>query len=475
MGWPTAVAILACSAPLASNAISLRAAPSAAESALQAAAKPRKHAPRRCKDGSKHGSVHNLMLLGNLSTTNLGKGGGVYMDGYSRVACDVDAAPEDQRIYFSDLACGGEVKTCRLTELPMEPRLCFDFCRQFEDAKFFGLKGTKCYCSRYFHAKSSGGQGECTFACDGDKKEMCGGADKSSLFEMHMCADSGSEADMALDMLEEASSKCTSVVEVGNETVKGLRGLADAWELGVCSITPEGPRVCALNQIWATTANDIVDTTSKTSHAEFVLQQKGEALTDASEAAADAGDALTPALASAQELATKEVRDKAAKASGSAEASKLTIDRIAGPLTAEKPLANFGEVFKPLGDVNASWYAVCALEPIKGQSFAAVTDDDPTICGNHCLTLSTGVDHCVAFNYQYREGIAACQFLRSEGLVEPADSLSKAVPIFEVSATKRDAMGISSMGCYAHGAFTAGHKSGPLGTKVVKEVSAGFL
>jgi len=394
------------------------------------------------------------------------------MDGYSRVGCEVDAAPEDQRIYFSDLACGGEVKTCRLTELPMEPRLCFDFCRQFEDAKFFGLKGSKCYCSRYFHAKSTGGQGTCDFHCDGDKEEMCGGADKSSLFEMHMCADSGSEADIALDMLSEASGKCTSVVEAGNSTVQALRGLANAWSLGVCSITPEGPRVCALNQVWSNVANDIVDKTSKTGHAEFVLGQKGDALHVANEAVSDAGEGLTPAQASAQELATQEVRDAAAKASGSADMSNLTISTFAGPLLSEKPLKNFAEVFKPLGEVEAGWHGVCALEPIKGKYFSAMTKDDPAVCGNYCLSQSTGVDHCVAFNYQYRDGLASCQFLRSEGLVEPADSLSKAVPIFEVSETKRDAMGISSMGCYAHGAFTAGHKSGPLGTKVIKEVSA---
>eukprot|EP00929_Paragymnodinium_shiwhaense_P012779 TRINITY_DN120679_c0_g1_i1.p2 TRINITY_DN120679_c0_g1~~TRINITY_DN120679_c0_g1_i1.p2 ORF type:complete len:476 (-),score=147.38 TRINITY_DN120679_c0_g1_i1:141-1568(-) len=475
MGWQGGAVALLAAGPIAANGISLRAPGHITTAALQAASqKPVKHAPRKCTDGSRSGSQHYLALLANgTNTTNLGQGGGVYMDGFSRVGCEVDVAPADQRIYFSEHACGA-VKSCRLTELPMEPRLCFDFCRQYEDAKFFGLKGSKCYCSRYFHAKSTGGQGTCDFHCEGDQKEMCGGADKSSLFEMHMCGNSGSEADVAVEMMLEASDKCTSVVEAGNSTAFALNGLATSWDLGVCSMAPEGPRVCALNQALTAAANKLTEGTARTSHAEYVLQQKSSALSNATEAVKAAGDALTAAQASAQELATQEVRDAAAKATGSADSSQLALTTLAGPLTAEKSLENFAEVFKPLGDTNASWYAVCGLEAIKGQFFAAMTEDDPTICGNHCLTLSTGVDHCVGFNYQYREGLAVCQFLQSEGIFEPDDSLSKAIPIFEVSQTKRDAMGISSMGCYVHGAFTAGHKSGPLGTKVLKEVSAGL-
>merc|ERR1719436_115258 len=83
----------------------------------------------------------------------------IYADGYSRVGCEVDIAPESERTHFKENVCGG-VPSCRAVTLGMEPRLCFDFCRTIPTAHFFGIAhGTDCYCSTYFHAQSTGGQG----------------------------------------------------------------------------------------------------------------------------------------------------------------------------------------------------------------------------------------------------------------------------------------------------------------------------
>jgi hypothetical protein len=352
----------------------------------------------------------------------------------------------------------------------MTPQICFDFCRQFQDAKFFGLQGQKCYCSKYYHAKSTGGGG-CDFHCEGDQKEMCGGKDKSSLFEMHMCADSANEAEMATKLKEKAAEACASVVESGNTTVQKLRDLSTSWQLGVCSIAPEGQRACALNQVLVAAAAKVNDAIAATGHANDVLAQRGSELASAEAAVSAAGDAVNVSQATAMELATREVTAAAGKAMGSSGAANLSINTLAGPFKHGAPLEKFDDVFKPLGDVDGGWHAVCALEPVANAAYAAMADDDPTICGNHCLSMSTGVDQCVGFNYQYKDGLAACQLLTAKGIVEPADILSKAIPVFEVSNTKRDAMGIANMGCWAHGAFTEGHRSGPLKTHVVKEVS----
>lgn len=172
---------------------------------------------------------------------------------------------------------------------------------------------------------------------------------------------------------------------------------------------------------------------------------------------------------SSVELSTNEVNDAAATVQGGVEMMKNAIKVINGPLV-EAPLKSF-EVFKPLGDVKANWFAICALVPVPGGSYAALAKDDPARCAAQCLSQSTGTESCAAFNYQYRDGLATCQLLTASGIVEPDDAISASVPIFEVSKTKRDAMGIASMGCYAHGGFTAGHPKGPLGTKVIKEIT----
>lgn len=423
---------------------------------------------RRCKPYKSLIQAENAMVPEGEPGSGLGARGGVVADGFSRVSCENDIAPASQRISFKENACGGNLKSCRLTEMGMTPRLCFDFCRQYENAKFFGLKsGRDCYCSVYYHASSTGG-GDCSAVCEGDKKQMCGGMEKSSLFEMHMCADTGSEAEAAADMSQKAVAASKAIVEAGATTTKKLNALANDWKLGVCSVKPEGERVCKLSSQWTGTANDITTVGSEATHDTDVLKKKTKTLEEAQ--AALKKDEKNAAAMSAVELATREVRDAAAKVSGSTEVMKNNMNNINGPAAGE-PLKSF-DVFKPLGDVKNKWYAVCALVPVPGESYAAVTDkDDPAACATRCLGLSTGNEACAAFNYQYKDGLATCQMLTAEGVVEPDDAINAAVPIFEVSETKRNQMGVSSMGCYAHGRFTAGHPKGPLGLKVVREVT----
>jgi len=431
------------------------------------AAAPPKGRRRACRGGS--GGF--LGLVAGRQAARRAQEVGVFADGYSRIACEVDAAPEELRIHFQDRACG-EVSSCRLLELPMAPRLCFDFCRQFPTAKFFGIvHGRDCYCSPYFQAKSSGGQGTCSFACEGRAEEACGGPEKSSLFEMHLCGDSASEADLVLQLSREAEAAVSAVARVKNATAAALRELAGEWRLGVCSIVPEGERVCAAPKVWLAAAADASDGGAAAEHAGDIVAAQGaevEALQGSAEAA---GEALNASLASHLELATDALRTASTAALGDTAAANATLRRLAGPLLEvlwDGGVEAFGKAFEPLGNVTGGWYAVCALTPIAGEAYAAMAADHPAACADRCLSLSSGTSSCVAFNYQYREGLASCQLLSAGGLVQPM--LAKAVPIFEVSKSKRDAMGLASLGCYAHGAFLAGHPRGPLGTHVVRSV-----
>lgn len=388
---------------------------------------------------------------------------GIFADGFSRIACEIDIAPENVRISFKEKACG-EVSSCRLLTLPMTPRLCFDFCRQHEEAKFFGLQGSNCYCSQYYHPKSTGGQGTCSFHCEGDKKELCGGPEKSSLFEMHMCGDSQSEADYALESSGESEKAAKALVDAANTTAFKLVGLSKAFQLGVCSKGKEGQRVCSLPPMWVATANDALSAASKTKQTAYELSTMTKQLEGHMKAAKDAGDALNASLASKMELTTHAVLDASAKTKGSSAGLKMELSAIGGPLS-KKATTKYLDVFQALGDTKAGWFAVCALEPISGQAFAALSDDSPEGCASKCLSLSSGTNACAAFNYQYKDGLAACQLLSGEGLVEPR--IAKAIPVFEVSKSKRDAMGLASLGCYASGSFVAGHPRGPLGVEVV--------
>lgn len=390
---------------------------------------------------------------------------GIYKDGFSLATCDADISPEAVRWNFKDHACG-EVADCGLLHLPMTPRMCFDFCRQKEEMKFFGLKqGRECYCAPYFHAASSGGQGECNTPCEGDAKEMCGGMEKSSLFEMHLCSNSVDKASLALQQGGAASALTHSAAAAATQTATDVRALAQAWQLGVCSVEPEGPRVCNYAEAWLSAAAALGESAAAAGHAAKLLDGKVAALAAEKAKAQAAGAAPDASAVTSMELTTADVRDLSAKAMGAAAKTNLTLTSIAGPVNG-RSYEKFQEIFEPVG----SGSALCALEMIPGEFYVAVAAVDPSRCADRCLSLSTGLQACVAFNYQHKGGLAACQLLMQEGLLQPKDSISMSVPIFEVDAAKATAMGLSSSACYAKIGFMAAHPKGSLGTVVVRTI-----
>lgn len=426
-------------------------------------------AVRPCNHGG-NGTRRQLMMMQDIPAA-LGAMGNVIADGYSRVGCDVDITPKDHRVYFKDAACGPELKSCRLQELGMTPRLCFDFCRQFENAKFFALVGADCYCTPYFHTKTMGGEGDCNFVCEGDEKEMCGGRSKSSWFEMHMCKDSVSEAETAMKKGNDVVTACIEAEEATEDFVTKLRGLSGSWNLGICSVPKYGEMACSLPSFWRSQAAELEKTGHELTHLSMTLNDMVVKLKEAKATMDKAEGNVNSSLASAVESQTRNVMDLSAKATGAAAMLATVEATVEGPF-GKPPVGNLStwkSVFTPFGDVDKGWNAFCLLTPIPHKSFAAVTSAEKasSVCAAACLALSSG---CAAFNYQYKDGLAACQLLTGEGLVEPSDSLSKAVPIFEVSASKMGFMGVADMGCYGQGAFTSGIKVGSVGaleTKVI--------
>merc|ERR1719316_556507 len=127
----------------------------------------------------------------------------VFKDGYSLVGCIKDQMHDFGDMYGDNKDQYREgnlnVSIVKYSEVvlkekqvPMTPKKCYEFCRTVPDMVFFGVKGGRdCYCMPFY--KPGTGKGGCDMPCAGDPIQMCGGEEKSSIFEMHMCADTAGD------------------------------------------------------------------------------------------------------------------------------------------------------------------------------------------------------------------------------------------------------------------------------------------
>lgn len=310
--------------------------------------------------------------------------------------------------------------------------------------------------------------------CEGDNKEMCGGPSKSSLFEMHFCDASADRIKMVGEMATEAIDKARPLTKEADTVFTEAKALSDAWQLGVCSIEPQGKQVCSLNKGWVDMGNEANVAANEAEKAGTVLEKAEKGLEEAKTAVEDAGDKVTGEQAGKQDKAVEAVKDAAVALTSDASALEYKLKMLAGPLTGDKVMEKWEDHFEALGDTKKNWHAVCALEPIKGQSYIGLDDKETgkAACAGKCFSLVTGTDHCVGFNYQSINGLSACQLLTEHGLTKPG--ITQSVPIFEVSQTKIDDMKLSDLDCYTKKAFMGSHPGGPLKTDVVKKVTVDF-
>merc|ERR1719424_1729657 len=106
----------------------------------------------------------------------------------------------------------------------MSSEVCFEFCRTVPDMNFFGLiYGRECYCAPYFKM-TSGDTSECDAVCEGKPTEMCGGMAKSSIFEMHLCANT---AEKLTDLAKKAGKLKTIMNKAAKLALKDANNLQD--------------------------------------------------------------------------------------------------------------------------------------------------------------------------------------------------------------------------------------------------------
>jgi len=101
----------------------------------------------------------------------------------------------------------------------MTPSVCFEFCRTVPSMGFFGIvNGRDCYCTPYYKPMESGSS-ICDATCEGDATLMCGGKEKSTIWSMHMCADTAQD-------LKDAASKASVVASAMTTEAKKVKGLS---------------------------------------------------------------------------------------------------------------------------------------------------------------------------------------------------------------------------------------------------------
>jgi hypothetical protein len=102
----------------------------------------------------------------------------------------------------------------------MSPDVCFRFCRTVPNMLSFGiLNGRECYCAPWWKPMASDSS-NCDAVCPGDPKLMCGGKSKSSVYEMHMCANTEED-------LKEQGAKMKTLFESLSEMRRSMKSAAD--------------------------------------------------------------------------------------------------------------------------------------------------------------------------------------------------------------------------------------------------------
>eukprot|EP00746_Dinoflagellata_sp_MGD_P002581 gnl/MRDRNA2_/MRDRNA2_105055_c0_seq1.p1 gnl/MRDRNA2_/MRDRNA2_105055_c0~~gnl/MRDRNA2_/MRDRNA2_105055_c0_seq1.p1 ORF type:complete len:715 (+),score=144.01 gnl/MRDRNA2_/MRDRNA2_105055_c0_seq1:168-2312(+) len=127
----------------------------------------------------------------------------VYKDGYSFSLCAKDSMYDfgDKYGFNKDqFKEANNVSIVRYEEVvlkenqaAMMPRKCYEFCRSVPNMVYFGIRGgSHCYCMPFFKKAASGSE-NCDIPCPGDPVLMCGGKEKSQIFEMHLCQDTAGD------------------------------------------------------------------------------------------------------------------------------------------------------------------------------------------------------------------------------------------------------------------------------------------
>lgn len=117
----------------------------------------------------------------------------------------------------------------------MTHEVCFDFCRTVPDMFGFGItNGRDCYCAPY-PQQMAGDSSECDELCEGSPTQFCGGKSKSTIFSMHMCADTqGDMKTASADLKKTITALADASKRVNNEATQGTKTALELQKLFGC-------------------------------------------------------------------------------------------------------------------------------------------------------------------------------------------------------------------------------------------------
>lgn len=113
---------------------------------------------------------------------------------------------------------------------PMTHEVCFSFCRTVPDMNFFGiLNGRDCYCTPYYQSVA-GDDSMCDSVCEGNPTTMCGSKTKSSVFGMHMCANTGEDLAFAKGRMTDVESELSASLSTLSDAAKTMQDSAEFYQ-----------------------------------------------------------------------------------------------------------------------------------------------------------------------------------------------------------------------------------------------------
>merc|ERR1719433_1713894 len=123
-----------------------------------------------------------------------------------------------------------EVVVAKENRQAMSMDVCFDFCRTIDDMSSFGIAhGRDCYCAPYFK-QMAGDDSMCDNVCEGNNAQMCGGASKSSIFQMHACEDGEDAFSAAHDAAESAHTVLDQEIGFFDAEIGKMQDMAESYQ-----------------------------------------------------------------------------------------------------------------------------------------------------------------------------------------------------------------------------------------------------
>jgi len=357
----------------------------------------------------------------------------VLKDGFFEVGCYYDSMNINADKYgngkfkYKDLA---NVSIARYSELvldedkkAMTPTICFEFCRSLPDMVFFGISnGRDCYCEPYFKPAALDSS-KCDLGCEGESTSMCGNQEKSTIWEMHLCADTAQDLEEAMsaskDALDFFLEMSAIAFDLGKKMTDGGNALKKAGGLSGAPSASDNGMAAAMGSKPLTQG---YQPGLKQYQALLKAHKDGDSLK---------GEDFTNAIQTTMaEHATKAMKDLTGPVLGQAEsimgAVKLAYPAIASLLGDEPDPADGAAVALAKGgddfDFRHAAYAMDTTFPPSMSSCSGTIIDSPVVaasaddCGTIC-SATVYPEKCLGFSYYAVEGDDGLQnlcFLLSE-------------------------------------------------------------